>query len=166
MVDAIVLWIHILAAAIFVGPQVFLAAVAMPAVRSVEDAKARQQVVRGITRGFGVLGGLALVVLIATGFWNYYAEPYSDFIDARGRYFTILNIKLTLVTVIVVLTAVHGMVFGRRLQVLQETGGSEEEIARTRMWSMAASMANIAASIGVLLCAALLASNWGRSIRS
>ena len=34
-------WLHIFAATVWVGPQVFLFAVAVPAMRTVEDAKER-----------------------------------------------------------------------------------------------------------------------------
>jgi uncharacterized membrane protein len=163
MFDALVLWVHMLAATAFIGPQIFLAAVAMPALRGLDDARARQQAVRGITRGFGMLGGAALALLIATGLWNYYAEPYNTYIEDRGRYFDILNIKLTLVTLVIVLTALHAGVFGRRMQKLQEQGASDDEIAGARRWSMLMSMGTLAASVGILLCAALLSSDWGRS---
>ena len=46
MLDAIVLWLHILGAVVFIGPQIFLAAVAVPAVRSIEDAQIRQRTMR------------------------------------------------------------------------------------------------------------------------
>ena len=41
--DAIVVMIHVLATALFIGPQVFLALIAIPAVRSIEDASVRSQ---------------------------------------------------------------------------------------------------------------------------
>ena len=165
MADALVLWLHILAAVVFIGPQVFLAVVAVPALRTLDDARARQQATRAITRGFGVLGGIALAVLIATGLYNYYSDSYNPLMDADAhpRYFTIMQIKLGLVTIVIVLTALHALVLGRRTQSLQESGASESELARARMWSMAASVATLAASIGILLCAALLASNWSKA---
>jgi uncharacterized membrane protein len=163
--DAVVLWLHILAAAIFVGPQIFLAAVAMPAMRSIADVQTRQAAVRRITRGFGALGGAALGVLILTGIWNYAVVDDLGFLDRdiHQRYFIILQTKLTLVVVVLVLTGLHAMYFGRRLQQLQETGAPEAEIASVRRWSMITSMVNLAASIVILLLAALLASQWGRT---
>ena len=160
--DALVLWIHILAAAVFIGPQVFLVLVAMPAIRTVGDAAVRQQITRKITRGFGVVGGIALAVLLVTGIWNYYDAKDNGLLDFK-RYFIALQIKLTLVTVVIILTIVHGAVFGRRMQSLQEAGGSESELAKARQWSVLTSIANLAASILILLCAAILASLWSKS---
>jgi uncharacterized membrane protein len=161
--DALVRWLHVFAAVIFIGPQVFLAFVAMPALRNVEDARARQSAVRAITRGFGVLGGAAIVVLLATGLYNFYAvEEVDIFFDSRDRYRRLFELKMALVTLVIILTVLHGAFFGRRLQQLQESGASEAEIAVQRRWSMAASMLTLAASIAILFCAALMASNWSK----
>lgn len=162
MFNAIVLWIHILAAAVFVGPQVFLVLAALPALRTIDDVRARQQASRVMTRRFGVIGGLALGVLIVTGLVNYSHVNDLGYIDrdAFPRYFFALQIKLTLVAVVVVLTVLHGAVFGRRLQGLQERGASEEELEATRRWSVMLSMATLATSIAILFCAALLGSTW------
>jgi copper resistance protein D len=159
MFHAIVLWLHILAAVAFIGPQIFLVVAAMPALRTIADVKARAAATRVMTMRFGVLGVVALVVLIVTGIMNYtYANSRHD-LDAK-RYFIALQIKLTLVLVVVVLTVLHGAVLGARLQRLQESDAPEEEIARTRQWSMWLSMANLAAGIVILLCAAVLGSAW------
>ena len=162
MFDAIVIWLHVLGAVVFIGPQIFLAAIALPAIRSVSDAQVRQQVTRQITRGFGMLGGIALAVLLATGIWNFYEAEDLGLLDI-DRYFVVLQVKLTLVTAVVILTILHGAVFGRRLQRLQEAGASEEELGAARRWSVLASMANLAASIAILLCAALLDADWSKS---
>jgi uncharacterized membrane protein len=162
MGHAIVLWIHILAAVIFIGPQIFLVVAAMPALRTIADVKVRAQASRVMTMRFGVLGGAALVVLVITGVINYFDARDEGDLDIK-RYFMAMQIKLTLVALVVLMTILHGAVFGRRLQQLQETGASEAEIAATRRWSMLLSMATLAASIAILLCAALLGSEWSKA---
>jgi uncharacterized membrane protein len=159
MLDAIILWLHILGAVLFVGPQVFLAAIAIPALRQVGDEKLRQDLTRRITRGFGYLGGGALGLIILTGFYNFAQAQDAGLMDFK-RYFWVLNVKLTLVVVVVVLTAAHGFVFGRRLQELQERGAPEAEIAQVRQYSMIASISTLALSVVILLLAAILGSNW------
>ncbi len=161
MFEAIVLWLHILAAVVFVGPQVFLVAVALPALRTIEDVRVRQRVISSVTRGFGSLGGAALGVLVVTGLYNYMKASDNGFLDYK-RYFITLQIKLTLVAVVVVLTILHGAVLGRRLQRLQTEGASEADLAQARQWSMIASIATLAASIAILLCAAILGSIWSK----
>lgn len=159
MFDAIVLWLHILGAVVFIGPQVFLAVIAVPALRAVGDARLRQDLLRTMTRGFGWLGGGALALIILTGFWNVKVAQDNNHFDAT-RFFWTFNIKMILVVAVVVLTAAHGMAFGRRLQELQEQGAPEEEVAAVRRWSMMASMATLALSIAILLLAAILGSDW------
>lgn len=160
MFYAIVLGIHILAAVLFIGPQVFLVAAAVPALRSIQDVKQRQEASRMMTGRFGWLGGAALLVLLITGVINYY-HVSSDLHDTDAtRYFVTLQIKLTLVAVVVVFTLLHGAVFGRRLQQLQERGASEAKLAQTRRWSMMLSMATLVASIIILFLAAVLGSSW------
>jgi uncharacterized membrane protein len=159
MLDAIVLWLHVLGAVTFIGPQIFLAAIAMPAIRNIDDAHSRQVVVRQITRGFGMLGGGALVLILLTGLWNFQAAQDDGKFDLT-RYFWTFNIKFLLFVGVAVLTGLHAMVFGRRLQELQESGASEAELAEARRFSMIASIATLALSLGVLFLGALLSSNW------
>ena len=153
-----------MAAAVFIGPQVFLAFVAVPAVRTIADVETQRQVSRAVTRGFGMLGGAALAVLLATGIWNYYDAEDLGLIDqdAFPRYFVALQVKLTLVTAVIILTGLHALVFGRRLQRLQAEGATDDEIAAARGWSMLASILTLVVSLAILLCAALMGSDWSK----
>lgn len=162
MYDAIVLWLHVLAAAAFIGPQIFLAVAAVPAMQTIDDVKVRARAMRVMTTRFGMLGGGALVVLLVTGVINYFHAKDLGYIDDSPRYFMTMQIKLTLVTVVVILTVLHGAVFGRKLRDLQESDAPAEEIAKVRKWSMLASMATLATSVAILFCAAVLASNWSK----
>ena len=159
--DAFVVFLHVIATALFLGPQVFLAAIAMPAVREVDDAAARQRTTRAITMGFGVLGGLALATLLATGIYNYYQND--QFMDSEfPRYFTLMQVKLTLVTLVIILTVLHGAVFGRRLQRLQESGATPVEVAAARRWSLAASMATMLLTLIIVFCGVMISSDWSK----
>ncbi len=160
MYDAIVLWLHILSAVAFIGPQIFLAVAAVPAMQTIDDVKVRARAMRVMTTRFGMLGGGALVVLLVTGVINYYEHDFE--IDNYKRYFITLQIKLTLVTLIVILTVLHGAVFGRKLQRLQESNAAEAEIAKTRRMSMYTSIATLVLSVAILFVAALLGSDWSK----
>ncbi len=159
MYYAIVLAIHILSAVLFIGPQLFLVLAGVPAMRTVEDVKQRAAATRIMTGRFGWIGGGALVALLITGIINYYRAEDLGYLHAT-RYFMVLQVKLTLVSLVVVFTLLHGAVFGRRLQGLQERGAPPDEVAQTRRWSVLLSMATLAASIAILFCAALLSSLW------
>jgi uncharacterized membrane protein len=164
MYYAIVLWLHILAATLFIGPQVFLAVAGVPAARTIEDAGQRGRVTRVMTARFGWLGGGSLAILLITGIINYFHARDLGYIDNDlfPRYFIALQIKLTLVAIVVILTLLHGAFLGRKLQQLQEANASDAEIAQARRLSMLSSMATIAVSIAILFCAAILGSTWSK----
>ena len=158
------LFIHIVSAALYVGPQVFLFAAAVPALRTIDDVEQRMRVTRMVTTRFGWIGGGALLLLVITGIFNYDHARDLGFIDSDDfpRYFFVLQVKLTLVTIVVLLTLLHGGLLGRRLLKLQETGASEQEIAATRRWSVIVSATTLTLSVVILLCAALLGSDWSK----
>lgn len=109
---------------------------------------------RAITRGFGMLGGGALALLVVTGLWNYRVASDEGALDYR-RYFFALQFKLLLVVILIILTALHAMVFGRQLQRLQESDAPEAAIAAARGRSMLVSVATLVVSIVILLLAAI-----------
>ncbi len=158
---ALILWVHIVAATLFVGPQAFLFMAAVPAMRTVDDVEARARATRVVTGRFGWIASVALAVLIVTGIGNYIHARQLGMLH-YDRYFFILQLKLGLVALVVVLTAVHGALLGRRLLQLQESGAGDAEIAAARRWSLAVSAAVFALSIAILLCAALLGSVWSQ----
>lgn len=157
MFDAIILWLHLLGAVVFIGPQIFLAAIAMPAIRTVADAQTRQSLTRSITRGFGMLGGGALVLLLLTGLWNFQVAQDDGKFDLT-RFFWAFNIKFMLFLAVVVLVGLHALVFGKRLQELQERGASEAELERARRQSMMASISTLVLSLVILLLGAMMGS--------
>jgi uncharacterized membrane protein len=161
MGSGLILWIHIVAATLFVGPQAFLFMAAVPAMRTIEDVEARVKATSVVTTRFGWIGGGALVVLIITGIGNYMHASDTGLLDL-DRYFFILQLKLALVAVVVVLTGLHGGLLGRRLLRLQREGAGEAELAATRRWSIILSITVFVISIGILLCAALLGSDWSK----
>ena len=88
----IVRWLHVLAMAFFVGGQLMLAAVVVPAARGTDA-------MRVAARRFGAGTLVALGVLLATGIPM--ASHYDDWDEGR------LQVKLGLVVLIGVLIAVH-----------------------------------------------------------
>jgi uncharacterized membrane protein len=85
-------WLHLLAMAFFVGGQLMLAAVVVPAARGTEA-------MRVAARRFGAGTLAAIAVLIATGVPL--ASHYGDWDDGR------LHVKLGLVVVVAALIGLH-----------------------------------------------------------
>jgi uncharacterized membrane protein len=92
----IVIWIHLLAMAFFVGGQLFLAAVALPVLRAERDDRVA---IRAVARRFGYGTLMAIAVLIVTG-----AAMASHF---QMWSETTLQIKLGLVALVGVLVGWH-----------------------------------------------------------
>jgi uncharacterized membrane protein len=92
----VVLWLHLLAMAFFVGGQLFLAAVALPVLRRADPDRAA---IRAVARRFGAGTLVALGVLLVTGAaMASHLDLWSD-----GT----LQAKLTLVVIVAALVLWH-----------------------------------------------------------
>jgi putative copper export protein len=160
MGDAVNPWLHIVAATVWVGPQIFLFLAAVPAVRTIEDLHLRTQVMRTLTRRFGYLAGSALLVLVITGIGNMYEHDrdIDELFDLNWG--IIFQVKMTLLIATVLLTAVHAFIVGPRLLEMQESVTDEAQIASTRRLSIIISAVNLLMALAILFCAALLNTNW------
>lgn len=163
MSDAVSLWLHLLAVTIWIGPQVFMFAAAIPAVRTVEDAATRARLMRIMVTRFGNLSGLALVVIVITGIINLYqVDGFSalELIngDAERRFTRIFWEKMFLVGLAVVFVGLHSMVIGpRQLQLAERAAADPAEQRNLRRLSIMLSSLGLLTSVGALYMGALLA---------
>ena len=156
MGEAVNPWLHIVAAPIWVGPQVFLFAAAIPAIRTVEDAQARARAMRVLTSRFGYLAWGAMLVLVITGIANLYERDEGiDFLFERN-FGIIFQVKMSLVIAVIALTALHSLVIGPRMMRAQESATDEAQLAPARRFSIIVSAAGLILSLGILFCGALL----------
>ncbi len=160
MGDAVNPWIHIIAATIWVGPQVFLFVAAVPAVRTVEDAQVRARIMRVLTTRFVYLAWGAMLVLVITGIGNLFEHNLEVDVLLDLNYGRILEVKIALVIATVALTALHSFVIGPRLLTMQESVADEAQIASTRRSSIIISASNLVLALGILFAAALLNTNF------
>lgn len=128
--DAVRMFVHLLAAAVWVGGQLTLAGL-LPVLRA-----AGPDTPRRAARAFNRLAWPAFAVLVATGIWNVAAV---DAGDRGGRYTTTLVVKIAAVGVAGLSAVVH--VRTARRSVLAAAGG-----------------VGLLASLGALLLGAMLAS--------
>ncbi len=156
MTESITFWIHIVAAAAFIGPQFFLFLV-VPALRVLEPG-ARAQALRVLTSRFGWLGAAAIVVLVLSGLSNLFQrmDEIDDLLDPGRRYTWIFLTKMLLLALALALTAVHSFVVGPR-QLRAMEGGSSADAQALRRATMALSTLILLASLGIVFAAALMA---------
>ncbi|MDQ1745148.1 MAG: hypothetical protein QOE23_3487 [Pseudonocardiales bacterium] len=102
--DSVRLFLHVLAATVWVGGQLTLAAL-VPALRG-----AGQEVPQRAARAFNRIAWPAFAVLLLTGIWNVAAE--ND--QLHGRYRTTLSVKLVVVAISGITAAAHARARSRR----------------------------------------------------
>lgn len=159
------LWLHLLAATVWVGPQVFLFVAAVPALRSIDHAMLRVRALEVMTSRFNALAWGALAFLVATGIINS-IDRLQTIGDAFAvRYGWLLLGKVLLVALTAALSAWHSFYLGPRILALQRAEGLTSPLAgrqllALRRLSVTVSALNLSIAIVILLFAALLRSNF------
>jgi uncharacterized membrane protein len=154
-------WVHILGIALFVGPQFFLAFAWVPASRQIADLATRARAMRTITRRFGYIGGIGLVLILVAG--TYLIATWRDFYgypDDAGftdvRYGVIFIIKMSVLIVMLVLVGLHMFWAGPRQLALMEAQArgeavEPEQMRRLRMMSMTLSIAGLVLTLAIMV---------------
>lgn len=146
-------WLHILAAAVWVGGLIYTAAVAVPFALS-HDVSERQRILRGLARRFRWIGWGSIAVLFITGLGNLTLRlsPISLGQIFNGDVFNPAKVenliaiwlpwKLMLVIVMIGLMAFHDIT---SIQAAKRHHGSPETAPGNRMGSRAAALATLVA---------------------
>jgi uncharacterized membrane protein len=154
-------WLHVLGIALFVGPQFFLAFAWVPASRRIADLPTRVEAMRTITRRFGYIGGLGLVLIIGSGIyqimtWRDYYNIGDDLEFTSIRYGVIFIIKMTALIVMLILVGLHTFVVGpKQLSLMEEQakGGDvlDDEVRSARKQSMMLSIAALVITLAIMV---------------
>jgi len=156
--DTVSLCIHVLLAAILVGPQFLLFYAVIPGTWLIEDERVRRSVTQVVTRRFGMLAGISLLGLIVSGLYQFYSDGIvppgvrEEMMDYRWG--IIFSTKMTLLILLIVLLAVHGFVFGRRIraasEALERGEGDVAALESARRGSLLFSTLILLVSVGIL----------------
>ena len=144
--------LHVLAALLWLGGMMFLAAVGAPVLRQVDSAVLRAELFRKLGVQFRAVGWAAIVVLLVTGVSNLWLRGWlrSDVILTRGFWLApfgrMLLFKLVAVFLMLIIQATHDFRQGPRAS--QTVPGSP---AALRFRRRAALLARVNALIGVAL---------------
>lgn len=147
--------VHVLAAMVWLGGMLFLAAVGAPVLRRVEPASLRAELFERLGTQFRTVGWIAIAVLLVTGVANLYlrgllnGEILSSPIFWSGVYGRALAVKLGTVITMVALSAVHDFALGPAAS--RVTPGSPEAL---RLRARSAWVARINALVGLVLIVA------------
>jgi len=153
--NAAVLWIHLFAAAFFVGGSFFFWLVVVPASRLIAtDESERTQIVGKMAKVFGKTVTPTLVVLVLTGIYDasWYVPTISDLFRYPG---TILLTKIILAIILFIFIYVHNVYFGRRIIALARER-KVDELREIRKTSRVISSVNLILMAVILLLAVLM----------
>ncbi len=125
-------WLHVLAAAIWVGGLIFVALVVVPVIRRPELQGAAARLIHFTGIRFRWVGWACFVLLFLTGLFNVLVRgiAWADLLAAQfwtGPFGKLLAAKLVVFALILASSAVHDFVVGPRAVALwQEHPGSAE----------------------------------------
>jgi putative copper export protein len=145
-------FIHVLAAMVWLGGMLFVAAVGAPVLRQVEEPELRQSLFRSLGVQFRLVGWICIAVLLVTGVLNLQFRGLlsADVLGSadfwRGAYGRALFWKLLFVVVMVTLAAIHDFWMGPRASRLE--AGSSRAL---RHRAVAAWMGRANALVGLAL---------------
>lgn len=160
------IWLHIFGITLWVGPQFFLAAAWVPASRQITDLPTRVAAMRTITRRFGYLGGFGLILTMVAGTYliidwrDRYAVP-SDVDFMSLRFGVVFVIKMTVLTVMLGVIALHMFVLGpRQLEKLEAQARgenvTEDELRSIRKQSMFLSISGLVLTLAIMVMGVML----------
>ena len=144
--------IHVLAALVWLGGMLFLAAVGAPVLRKVESPALRAELFRTLGSQFRLVGWIAIAVLLVTGVLNLHFRGLLSGATLGSspfwatRYGHTLAAKLGCVAIMLVVQGIHDFSHGPRASKL--VPGSPEALS---MRKRAAGLARINALVGVIL---------------
>lgn len=163
-VISILVTLHVIGVAVWLGGQIITAACVVPALRAVGNRTLWLDALEGFTQRFGRAGIVAMIIIVITG--GAMVDPRLDqaaihgegFYDARWG--IIFVIKMSLWAVMIVLIGLHQFVFGpRQLVLARETAEAADdtpELRRVRTITIALSILGLLFTLAVAGAGAFL----------
>lgn len=110
----LVLWMHLIAAMVWIGGMAFLTLIAAPSLKKLVSSEMQGMLYRDIGRRFKFVGWICIFILILTGPINIYHHVTSHHMidDGENSFHSILVLKLGLVLIMILLSLFHDFVLG------------------------------------------------------
>ena len=165
-VRSLLVWLHLIFVAIWIGAQVLTGFAVVPSVRRIRDDADRVETLRIFTRKFNIVawGSLLLIVISGGAMTGDRIEDVKDIFGGfyDSRWGVIFSIKMTLVVIMAALVALHAFVLGPRLmeinrRAVERVAAGEEQIRGLRVKSGIVAGLGLLTSLLVLGCGAFLA---------
>jgi len=156
--QAIITWIHLVAAAIWVGGSLFIGIVFSPLLKTMTSSiQERMQIMIRVGRRFNKIAIPSLIILMATGLYTSHVLLSKPELLVSTSYGTFLIIKIILVIALIITYAVHVRVIRKDVEEkIMSNQMPEPEIQKLRKKIIILGEITVVLSVAILFFASLL----------
>ena len=156
--QAVVTWIHLISASIWVGGSIFLGVVLAPLLKKMSlSIEERLELMIKVGRRFNKIALPSLVILIGTGIYNSHLVLQSPEILFSSSYGAFLITKIVLVIALIVTFAVHIRLFSKDVeQKISARQIADMELKKLNKKGMILGETTVVISVAILFFAALM----------
>jgi len=156
--QAIITWIHLVAAAIWVGGSLFIGIVFSPLLKTMTNSiEERMQIMIRVGRRFNKVAVPSLIILMVTGLYTSHVLLSKPDLLVSTSYGTFLIIKIILVIALIITYAVHVRVIRKDVEEkIMSNKMPEPEIQKLRKKIIILGEITVVLSIAILFFASLL----------
>ena len=156
--QAIITWIHLVAAAIWVGGSLFIGIVFSPLLKTISTStEERIQIMIRVGKRFNKIAVPSLIILMITGLYNSHILLSKPDLLFATSYGTFLTIKIILVIALVITYAIHVRVIRKDVEdQIMSNQMPVEQIQKLRKKIIILGEITVVLSITILFFAALL----------
>ena len=158
MEQAIITWIHLVSAAIWVGGSLFIGAVMSPLLKTMSTSlEERLQFMIKVGRRFNKIAIPSLIILIGTGIYNSIAFLNKPDLLLSSSYGNFLIVKIILVVALILAYAVHVRIIRKDVEEkIVSKQLSDIQIQKLRKKIIILGEVTMILSVAILFMAALL----------
>ena len=156
--QAIITWIHLIAASIWVGGSLFIGIVFSPLLKTMTSSiEERMQIMIRVGKRFNKVAVPSLIILMVTGLYTSHALIGKPDLLISTSYGTYLIIKIILVIALIITYAVHVRVIRKEVEEkIMSNQMSEPEIQKLRKKIIILGEITVVLSVAILFFASLL----------
>jgi len=156
--QAIITWIHLIAASIWVGGSLFIGIVFSPLLKTMTSSiEERMQIMIRVGKRFNKVAVPSLIILMVTGLYTSHALIGKPDLLISTSYGTYLIIKIILVIALIITYAVHVRVIRKDVEEkIMSNQMSEPEIQKLRKKIIILGEITVVLSVAILFFASLL----------
>lgn len=158
IVDALIMWAHLVAASIWVGGSIFIGIVLAPLLKTISDSvEGRLSIMIRVGRKFNKIGVPSLIILIASGIYNSVGFVSKPEMILSTNYGIVLLIKVILVVALIITFAIHVRLIRFEIErKIESKELSTELLQKVRSKIIMLGRITVLISVAILLMAALL----------